>query len=283
MGSRSAISAGVLAVTLAAIPLTAPPTSAAAAAADCPNGGGLLGGVTDGLCDVVDVVTGTVDTLTGDTVKPVTKGLNDTTDEVLGTVGKVGPTGTPSSENAPEPSHGATLLPETLGKVCLPVLACGDRDSGDEAAPKPTPKVSDPAPEATGSADKRAREDEREDATAPTTAPTMGPTPPQSEPYLMDTSEDPVADEPTVDTDDARIDLLWPNPFARELSVPMRERVVRPSGPASDVVGTGLTIALLASAIAATRIVQQRRQRSERSDSIPFEPVRAAGGRHRLA
>lgn len=281
MGSRTAISAGVLAVVLAAIPLTAP----AAMAADCPGGGGLLGGVTDGLCDVVDVVTGTVDTLTGDTLKPVTKGLNDTADQVLGTVGEVAPTA-PSRRSTPEPSQRSTLLPETLGKVCLPVLACDEQADGDEA-PKATPKKSEPAPESTDSAGKKAREQEQDDAAAPTTAPTTGPTPPQSEPYLLDTTwpqhEDPVADEPTVDTDDARIDLLWPHPFARELSEPLRQRVVRPSSPASDVAGTTLTIALLISAIAATRIVQQRRQRGDQPASIPFEPVRTAGGRHRLA
>ncbi|GGO76338.1 hypothetical protein [Nonomuraea cavernae] len=282
MGSRTAISAGVLVMTLAAIPLTAP----AATAADCPSGGGLLGGVTDGLCDVVGVVTGTVDTLTGDTLKPVTKGLNDTTGKVLGTVGEVAPTTAPSREHTPEPSQRGTLLPETLGEVCLPVLAC-DGQADEAEAPKATPKESEPAPEPTESADERAREQDRDDAAAPTPAPTTGPTPPQSEPYLMDTSlperEDPVADEPTVDTDDARIDLLWPHPFARELSEPLRQRVVRPSSPASDVAGTGLTIALLLSAIAATRIVQQRRQRGARPASIPFEPAHTAGGRHRLA
>jgi hypothetical protein len=61
------------------------------------------------------------------------------------------------------------------------------------------------------------------------------------------------------------------------------QRVVRPTPPASDVLGTMLTIALLGSAVLATRIVQQRRQRTEPTESIPFEPARAGNGRHRLA
>jgi hypothetical protein len=77
---------------------------------------------------------------------------------------------------------------------------------------------------------------------------------------------------------------LWPNPFADELALPVhKQRIVRPSTPASDVVGTALTIILLATAVLATRIVQQRKQRSEQPDSIPFEPARQGNSRHRLA
>jgi hypothetical protein len=281
MGSMTAISAGALALALAAIPVAAPPALALAgrqgAAADCPSADGLISGVTSGLCNVLQTVTGTVtgtvDTLTGDTLKPVTKKVQDTTDDVVGTVGEAVPTATPT-KSTPTPSRSA-LVPDTLREVCLPVLACRDQgvltDLTDrkDSSVKPTP---------TGKPNKR----ERKDPT--TTLPTDAPTPPQTETHQLDTTEQPVKDIQTADTDEPRIDLLWPNPFAEELTVPMRDqRVVRPSKPSSDVLGTSLTIALLTSAILATRIVQQRRQRAERPDSIPFEPARAGGSRHRLA
>ncbi|MER6949029.1 hypothetical protein ABT294_33915 [Nonomuraea sp. NPDC000554] len=280
MGSRTAISAGALAVALAAVPVLALP--APALARDCPRGGGLLSPVTDGLCDVVGTVTGTVDKLTGKVGKPVTKGLNDTTDSVLGRVGEAVPTAKPTASSSSEtrPTPGTTeLLPETLGEVCLPVLACEERGTVDTHSPaQPTDTAEKPV--ATPSA--KARKKNRDTAVQPTHAPTH----PQTETYQMDSTREPVKDddEPTVDTDDAHLDLLWPNPLARELTVPLRDQhVVRPSPPASDVVGTALTILLLASAILATRIVQQRRQNAGRPDSIPFEPGRAGNGRHRLA
>lgn len=261
--------------------LSAVPASAAAAEArDCTRGGGVLSGVTDGLCDVVGAVTGTVDNLTGHSLKPVTDGVDGATDGVLGTVGQVAPTGKPS------PSATATkggLVPDTLGDVCLPVLACGDQSVVNTLTPKPEPTQSHrPSPAGTPTPTPSPRRTGRQEVDV---LPTIAPTPPQSEPYLMDTTEQPVKDEPTADPDEPRIDLLWPNPFAQELTAPLREgRVIRPSGPASDVLGTALTIALLASAIAATRIVQQRRQRgAEPPESIPFERPHATTGRHRLA
>ncbi|WP_336208812.1 hypothetical protein [Nonomuraea sp. LPB2021202275-12-8] len=287
MGSRTAISAGVLVVALAAIPLAAPP--AAALAADCERGGGLLSGVTDGLCSAVEAVTGTVDTLTGGLTKPVTKGLDETTDTVLGKVGEAVPTtrstSPPPSSAKPTPSAKPkrTLLPETLGEVCLPVLACDDQGELDVLTPTPTagPKQSR-RPTPTPSDPRRERGGDRDARDEVVGLPTDAPTPPDNRPHTMD-NEEPIV-EPKADPDDLRIDLLWPNPFAEELAVPVRkQRIVRPSTPASDVVGTALTIILLATAVLATRIVQQRRQRSERPDSIPFEPARPGNGRQRLA
>ncbi|MEU1391881.1 MULTISPECIES: hypothetical protein [unclassified Nonomuraea] len=290
MGSRTAISAGVLAVALGAIPAGAPAASAAAVQG-CPGEGGLLSGVTDTLCDVVGALTGTVDDVTGGRADPVTKGVEKTTDEVLGTVGDAVPTGRPakpsrSDRPSPSPSH-TDLMPEALKDVCLPVLACGDQGVLQSLTPHPTPTAS-PGTE-TGTETEaghhrtdRPRERETEEATAP--LPTQPPTPPQHRPYTLDDERPVTAEEPTADPDDSRVELLWPNPFGRELAVPLRDqRVVRPSPPARDVLGTVLTIVLLGSAVLATRIVQQRRHRAEPSESIPFEPAPAGSGRHRLA
>ncbi|MGP3913512.1 hypothetical protein [Nonomuraea sp. 10N515B] len=271
MGSRTAISAGVLAVALSAVPVAAPAAAAATASAatgqDCAKGGGLLSGVTNTLCDVVTTVTDTVDSLTGGTTDPVTSGVDKTTDDVLGRVGEAVPTGTATPATPSEPSATPTktgLVPE--GLVCLPVLACKDKTVQDKGS-SPTP-----SPDRTGSRDKES-----------TTGQTGAPTPPESRPQQMD-NERPVTERPTADTDEPRVDLLWPNPFAHELTVPMQDRhVVRPTPPASDVLGTALTIALLGSAVLAARIVQQRRQRTEQVESIPFEPARVGSGRHRLA
>ncbi|MDA0636748.1 hypothetical protein OUY22_25345 [Nonomuraea sp. MCN248] len=294
--SRTAISAGILAVSIVALPVAAVPAAAqgsqktqAAQAADCERGGrnGLLSGVTDGLCDVVGTVTGTVDKLTGGVTEPLTDGLDKTTDKVLGTVGealpttKAAPSGEPSARSTPSTKPRKTLLPEPLPDVCLP-LACDDADEEtDEDEPRET---TPPSPRADGrktpepEREERRRDPEEEDAEAvPTTWPTH---PPARETHSIDGSEEPVAEEPAADPEDLRIDLLWPNPFTEELPLPMgREPVVRPVAPASDVLGTTLTVVLLATAILASRVVQQRRRRSEPHDSMPFEPA----GRHRLA
>ncbi|MEU4574322.1 hypothetical protein ACBI99_31255 [Nonomuraea sp. ATR24] len=300
MGSRSAISAGVLAMALAAVPVAAPP----AQAADCERGGGLLSGVTDSLCGVVEAVTGTVDQLTGGLTDPVTDGLDKTTDTVLGTVGEAVPTGRPRASGKPSGKPAATpdppgpveppeppdpkvteLLPEPLDEVCLPVVGC-DEDGVLGGLTTPTPTTTGPDDgEDDRPADERGR---REDTTAVpaevvTTPPGDTVVPPDNQPHLIDSRQEPVGDKPSADPEDFRIDLLWPNPFAEELGLPADERpVVRPSTRASDVVGTALTIILLATAVAATRIVQQRRHRREQSETIPFEPARG-NGLHRLA
>ncbi|MFI6297434.1 hypothetical protein ACIBEJ_37980 [Nonomuraea sp. NPDC050790] len=270
MGSRAAITTGVLAVALAAVPGAAP---AAAAVQDCAKGGGLLSGVTNSLCDVVNAVTDTVDGLTGKAAEPVTNGIDETTGEVLGTVGEAAPTGKPSPAPSSRPTSAKTpeLLPETLGDVCLPMLACEDQGVLDTLTPAPVQTTREPRPTPS------ARPTHRREDTA--VLPTQAPTPPQSEPYLMDNAE-PVEERRTADTEEPRIDLLWPNPYADDLTVPLQDRrqVVRPSAPASDALGTALTAALLASAILATRVAHHRKRRD--APSIPLDP---APGRHRLA
>ncbi|PZG17434.1 hypothetical protein C1J01_18040 [Nonomuraea aridisoli] len=280
---------------LVAVPMGAP---AAADAQDCSREGGLLSGVTNTLCDVVNVVTGTVDTLTGGATDKLTDGVDKTTDEVLGRVGEVVPTTRPSAKPSEKPSERDTptsrpseaeeqeepsrtpkpsrptrtaLVPENLEDVCRGVPACVEHGIVDKPTRRPTP-----SPERTKRPGKQ-RQDERDTAVVPPVT-----TRPESRPQSMDTPR-PVR-EKRADADRPRVDLLWPNPFAHELSVPMQDRrVVRPTPPASDVLGTVLTIALLGSAVLATRIVQQRRHRAEPVESIPFEPARAGNGRHRLA
>ncbi|WP_263657362.1 hypothetical protein [Nonomuraea gerenzanensis] len=282
MGSRTAISAGVLAVALVAVPVAAP--AASAAVQDCTRDGGLLSGVTNTLCDVVEAVTGTVDTLTGGATDPVTDGVDKTTDEVLGRVGEAVPTtkSSPATSSSARPSTSSPttprpsrtgLVPETLGDVCLPVLACDDQGVVDRLTPRPKPSATP-----TGVRTGRGWESTASAAPAEPRA-----TPPYNRPQSVGSGE-PVQEKETAHAEEPRVDLLWPNPFVHELAVPMQDqRVVRPTPPASDVLGTVLTIALLGSAVLATRIVQQRRQRTEPTESIPFEPARTGNGRHRLA
>ncbi|WP_169985804.1 hypothetical protein [Microbispora sp. H10836] len=82
VGKASAISAGALAIALAGgLPLAASP----AQALDCTGGGGLLSGVTGGVCSLVDGVgkltdgvTDVTDKATGGLTEPVTKVVDDT-------------------------------------------------------------------------------------------------------------------------------------------------------------------------------------------------------------
>ena len=292
MGSRTAISAGILAVALAAIPAAAPP--ATALSRDCERGGGLLSGLTGGLCDAVEAVTGTVDTATGGLTEPVTKGVEEATGNVLGKAGEAAPTAKPAqpagpaAKPSPTGSKPAELLPEALGQVCLPVLACQDQGVlHDLTSPTPAadaPRESAPiaAPTTGPTSAPTGRAPERDGLDDTAALPTDAATPPATQ--LMDTGEEPLTDEPRADLEDLRIDLLWPNPFAEELAVPMRRhQVVRPTAPASDAAGTTLTIVLLASAVLATRIVQQRKRGGDQPGSIPFEPARQGNSRHRLA
>ncbi|WP_378790080.1 hypothetical protein ACFMQL_41050 [Nonomuraea fastidiosa] len=285
MGTRTAISAGVLAVALVAVPVGAP--AASATAQDCTRDGGLLSGVTNTLCDVVQAVTGTVDTLTGGTTRKVTEGLDKTTDEVLGRVGEVLPTGRPKAatdedEDEDGPPSRRPDTPETAGPPeggdddCLTAPSCSDRGSVDRLTPRPDiSSVPSPTPEPP---------DGLISATATALPQPLPSRPEPSRTQQRPDTQRPVAQKKTAHAEEPRVDLLWPNPFSHELAVPMQDRrVVRPSPPASDVIGTVLTIALLGSAVLATRIVQQRRHQGESTESIPFEPARAGNGRHRLA
>src|ERR1700754_1746446 len=229
-GSRTAISVGVLAVALMAVPVGAP--AASAAAQDCTRAGGLLGGVTNTLCDVVGALTGTVDTLTGGATGPVTDGVDKTTDEVLGRVGEAVPTTRPTTARPPTSSPPTRLdtprpvktgvRPEATGGVCSPEQACTNQEDVDKLSPRPTPK-----PTRT----KRTHKDEDQAATIVTRSPTMSasarphPTHHESRPQPVDTGQAP-AGKKTARAEEPRVDLLWPNPFAHELAVPMQDQRV---------------------------------------------------------
>ncbi|MEU4512776.1 hypothetical protein AB0G05_25065 [Nonomuraea wenchangensis] len=288
MGSRTAISAGVLAVALVAVPGAGPAVAATAGAQDCTRDGGLLSGVTNTLCDVVGTLTGTVDTLTGGITDPVTKPVEKTTDELLGRVGEAVPTGRPdTSGGTAAPSPDATRTTKS-------------HDQEDDECDLPDACAGDPVPRAGTTSSvtpprrhRPASPSVKKPATTPTASATASAVPGVTAPPSWSARPRPAEDDGreeskesarAADPEEPRVDLLWPNPFARELTVPLRDqRVVRPTPPASDVLGTVLTIALLGSAVLATRIVQQRRQRTEPVESIPFEPARAGSGRQRLA
>ncbi|TQS29628.1 hypothetical protein [Microbispora sp. KK1-11] len=91
VGKASAISAGALAITLAGgLPLAASP----AQALDCTSGGGLVSGITGGVCSLVDGVgrladgvTDVADKATGGATEPVTKAVDDTLKTTTGAAG----------------------------------------------------------------------------------------------------------------------------------------------------------------------------------------------------
>ncbi|GAB3146450.1 hypothetical protein [Microbispora hainanensis] len=91
VGKASAISAGALAITLAGgLPLAASP----AQAFDCTGGGGLVSGLTGGVCSLVDGVgqladgvTDIADKATGGVTEPVTKAVDDTLKTTTGAAG----------------------------------------------------------------------------------------------------------------------------------------------------------------------------------------------------
>ncbi|MEN3537288.1 hypothetical protein AAH991_19410 [Microbispora sp. ZYX-F-249] len=91
VGKASAISAGALAIALAGgLPLAASP----AQALDCTGGGGLLSGVTGGVCSLADGVgtltdgvTDVADKATGGLTAPVTKVVDDTLETTTGAAG----------------------------------------------------------------------------------------------------------------------------------------------------------------------------------------------------
>ncbi|MEV0587777.1 hypothetical protein [Nonomuraea sp. NPDC050310] len=300
--------AGVLAFAIATITLGAAPAAATAPypalgntlggalLADCEQGGGLLSGVTGGLCELVDGVTDTVDSLTGDQLGPVTDGLDDTVGGVTNPLGEVLPTPqTPEPTPPPKPGDqsepadtadagkpggGEGLLPSVLDEVCLPVLACKGQGVLDGLTPPPPkPGLTTPPPKPRPEPKPSEKADEDEQAVLPTTVPV----PPDSRPYLLNSTEHDLGDEPAADPDRAGLGLLWPGPLTERLRVRLSDQqVVRPSDTDGDVLGTALTATLLASAVLATRIVHKRRRKAEESASIPFEPMRV-GGRHRLA
>ncbi|GGL16756.1 hypothetical protein [Planomonospora parontospora] len=283
---RAALSAGALALALGGgIPVVAAASGSVARAADCPQGGGLLGGVTSGLCQTVDGVTDAVDGLTGSSLTPVTGGLDATAEKALEPVGELAPTERPrtgggSSSGAPPHDPGGPgekrdegLLPEVLSDVCLPLVRSpGCAASVPDRAVRPTA-----TPSPTGS---RRPARPRKEAGAEEGIPfrPASPRPPETRTHTTEV-RDPVLPEPfAVDAEAPRVDPLWPGPLTQELQQRMPgERAVTPTR-SSDPLGTALTAALLAAAVIAVRLVHARRAEEE---SIPFEPFRV--GRHRVA
>ncbi|WP_449062948.1 hypothetical protein [Planomonospora algeriensis] len=286
---RSAISAGALALALGGgLPVVAAASASVARAPDCPQGGGLLGGVTSGLCQTVDGVTDAVDGLTGSSLTPVTGRLDVTAEKVLEPVGELAPTERPragggSSSSAPPGGSGGKadegLLPEVLGDVCLPLV-----DSPECAAPAVTTSVPDrtarPAAPASPAESRKPAPPRKEDGGEGAGVPfrSVSPRPPETRTHTTEV-HDPVLPEPfAVDAEAPRVDPLWPGPLTQELQQRMPgERAVTPTR-SSDPLGTALTAVLLAAAVLAVRLVHARRAEEE---SIPFEPFRV--GRHRVA
>ncbi|GLX05165.1 hypothetical protein [Microbispora sp. NBRC 16548] len=150
VGKASAISAGALAITLAGgLPLAASP----AQALDCTGGGGLVSGITGGVCSLVDGVgrladgvTDVADKATGGVTEPVTKAVDDTlktTTEATGTavndvgkaVDKAGQTLTGAADTAAGAASGAA--DDASGAVSGATGALTGDGSGAAHSPAP--------------------------------------------------------------------------------------------------------------------------------------------------
>ncbi|MEV4299022.1 hypothetical protein [Microbispora rosea] len=145
VGKASAISAGALAIALAGgLPLAASP----AQAFDCTGGGGLVSGITGGVCSLVngvggvaDGVTDVADKATGGLTAPVTKTVDDTlktTTDAAGTavndvgkaVDKAGRTLTGATETASGAASGAAGSANTAGGATGAVSGVKEAVSG---------------------------------------------------------------------------------------------------------------------------------------------------------
>ncbi|GGS56231.1 hypothetical protein GCM10010156_13500 [Planobispora rosea] len=264
---------------------------------DCRQGDGLLGGLTGGVCQVVDDVTDVVDGLTGDSLSPVTESVDDTADRTLGGVGEVLPTrkpapgattppsatASPRSTATQRPGKGGGLLPTVLS-TCLPLVASPECGAEEDASPgdRPRPFASPGPSQSAGSAKGRERStsdrDRRRDGVAVAVSPAEPPHRPETRVHTTEVS-DPVLPEPAVvDIEAPRLEPLWPGALVEELQRRMPGRQTVAATRRSDPLGTALTTALLVAAILAVRMMYGKRGAEE---SIPLEPVRV--GRHRTA
>ncbi|MEV4461338.1 hypothetical protein [Microbispora sp. NPDC049633] len=151
VGKASAISAGALAIALAGgLPLAASP----AQALDCTGGGGLLSGVTGGVCSLVDGVgkltdgvTDVADKATGGLTEPVTKVVDDTLETTTGaagtavhdvgkTVDKAGQTLTGAADTAVGAAGGAADT--ATGAAAQAVTGGGKGESPATHSPAPS-------------------------------------------------------------------------------------------------------------------------------------------------
>nr|WP_062340314.1 hypothetical protein [Herbidospora sakaeratensis] len=278
----SALGAGVLAVAIgAAFPVV---MAEAARAADCDRGG-LLPGVTDTLCKVVDGAT--------DVVDDVTKGgLDDVTDTVDKVVGGVTGSDSSSSDektkpgnngnangkskngnngnngNKAETSTGVETGTSDGGSVDACVLDCGH-------SPAPTldaePVRVQPADTATASAAPRKTRRERRPEPRPqfvTTGESITASPEPTPP--------PVADAEPIRVDEVAPPLLWPGQLIPELMSDTRKAPVRPK-QAYDPVATGLTTLLLVSAVLAARVAWIKRARKDELEAMCPESLPLSG------
>ncbi|WP_066368235.1 hypothetical protein [Herbidospora mongoliensis] len=274
IGRRASnLGAGVLAVAIGAtFPLLA---AEAARAADC-AGGGLLPGVTDTLCKVVDGVTDLVDDVTGD-------GLDDVTDTVDKVVGGV--TGSDSTKTStPSPTPAAPQKEPTTGPS---VSGADDGTSGGTSvsacttrcahSPAPTldaePVRVKPATPSPAAERKRRRERRPEprpqfiDDGRPIVVVAAEPTPRPTEPAEI---------EP-VRVDEVAPPLLWPGQLIPELmSDDIPKTQVRPK-QTYDPVATGLTTLLLVSAVLAARVAWIKRARKEELEALCPEALPLSG------
>jgi hypothetical protein len=267
---RTVISAGALVLALG---VPSGPVAAAVRPHDCDHvGGGGLGGLAEGLCELVDGLTGPLEPVT-DRIRRTDEPVHDDNDGALQDApGEPAP---PSTSTGPAPD----VLPETFRPDCLPLIAAPD--CGAETSPPPeTEPAPEPSPEpepSPGQTEETAREKRQAEVVA--RPPVEPPAPPDHRP-LLKAEPKPAHVEP-VDPEAPRVQLLWP--YLDRMPTQMRgqKAILKPGRP-SDALGTALTAALLLSAILAARIAYARRAGDEHGESMPFEPLRMRG-RHRLA
>ncbi|WP_182880740.1 hypothetical protein [Microbispora sp. H10949] len=307
----SAISAGALAIALGGgLPLTASP-----AWADCTTGGGLVSGITGGVCNLVDGVgrvadgvTDVADKATGGVTEPVTKAVDDTVQTVTGTAGTaVDDIGKTVDDTVKTATGAAGTASDAVGSAGGGVTGGGSGGSSAGSAPTPVQDLTDglsrtiqdtclplvagercASGDETGTGAGGSGRKHRPSATAgrparpkPSHAPegALPVEPYRPGPAAQSGGAPAAPSHPVVDPDaDGLIPLLWPGQKMPEFPG-LRGRVtgvpLRDQRP-YDAVGTALTAALLLSAVLATRVVSARRARAGQQE--PQESIPFEGG-----
>jgi hypothetical protein len=234
---------------------------------------GVVGGVVDLTTSVTTGITGTLDT-TGGTQDETTGGtsndqasgsgsgessggLGDAVDDVTGGISRT--TETPATK----PTASSAACPETA--TC---------DRVTRKSRTTTHRRSDARPPSSHRSSP--------DGGGPTATPSIGVTRTRPVPT-------PTGNERKTGPGKGRLSSLWPDPPLPALAGDLRARPIRPARVMAhksddDVIGTSLTMALLLSAILATRVVSARRGRIDRRETIPLQPAIGVGqGRHRVA
>ncbi|WP_030452323.1 hypothetical protein [Herbidospora cretacea] len=273
----SSLGAGVLAVAIStALPLV---MAEAAMAADCDRGG-LLPGVTDTLCKVVDGATDVVDDVTKGGLGDVT----DTVDKVVGGVtgsdnsksssapGQNKDSGKPEKNQKKESSTGVETGTSDGGSVDVCASSCAHSPAPTLDAEPVRVKPSDPA-ESSEPATSGRRGDRRERRPEPrpqfvTTGESITASPEPTPP--------PVAEPQPVSVDEVAPPLLWPGQLIPELMSDTRKVPVRPK-QAYDPVATGLTTLLLVSAVLAARVAWLKRAKKAELEAMCPESLPLSG------